>query len=66
MELLSIRQAARRIHVAERTLRQAAHNGELPSYQLGKRTRRVYLSEVHEWVRSRRTPTWRTQNGATA
>ncbi len=63
MELLSIRQAARKLHIAERTLRQAVSNGELEAYKLGERTCRVERRGLEEWVRSRRIPTWRSGNG---
>jgi excisionase family DNA binding protein len=57
--LLSLRKAAREVGCAERTLRVAVRNGELPSYGLGKRTKRVNRAELDQWVRSRRMRTWR-------
>lgn len=63
MDLLSLRQAARELHCAERVLRCAVHNGELPAFQFGKRTLRVERDELFKWVRSRKVPTWRDRNG---
>ena len=59
MDLLSLRQAAKELHIGERVLRQAIHAGELREYKFGKRTRRVKRSELYAWVDSRRVPTWR-------
>ena len=59
MDLLSLRQAARELHVAERLLRSAVRSGELDAFRLGKRTLRVERSELHRWVRSRRVSTWK-------
>ena len=64
MDLLSVRQAARELHIAERTLRQAVRTGELAAYKLGERTFRVERRGLEEWVRSRRVPTWRSGHGA--
>ncbi len=63
MELLSIRAAAREIHVAERVLRQAVRTGELEAFKLGERTLRVERGALYDWVRSRRLPTWRGGHG---
>ena len=63
MELLSIRAAAREIHVAERVLRQAVRTGELEVFKLGERTLRVERRALYAWVRSRRVPTWRGGHG---
>ena len=63
MDLLSVRQAARELHIAERTLRQAVRTGELEAFKLGERTYRVDRRGLEEWVRSRRVPTWRSGNG---
>ena len=59
MDLLTIRQAARELHVAERVLRRAVRTGELEAFKLGKRTLRVERDGLHQWVRGRRVPTWR-------
>jgi len=58
MDLISLRQAARDLRVAERTLRRAVRSGELPGYQLGERTVRVNRSDLEQWVRAKRVPTW--------
>ena len=62
MDLLSLRQAARELHVAERTLRDAVHVGELVAYKLGERTLRVERRALEWWVRSRALKTWRRTN----
>ena len=59
MELLSTREAARELGIAERTLRAAVNNGELAGYRFGKRTVRVERAELYDWIRSKRIPTWR-------
>ena len=58
MELLSIRQAARELRVAERTIRQAVRSGELPGFQLGERTVRVNRSDLEQWVRAKKVRPW--------
>ena len=63
MDLLSLRQAARELHVAERVLSRAVRNGELPAFELGERTLRVERSELWAWVRSQRVPNWRDDGG---
>jgi excisionase family DNA binding protein len=63
MDLLSLRQAARELHCAERVLRSAVRNGELPAFQLGERTLRVERDELFRWVRSKRIATWRNGRG---
>ena len=65
MDLLSLRQAARELHVAERVLRQAVRTGELEAYKLAERTLRVERTGLYKWVRSHRVPTWRNGHGAT-
>lgn len=65
MDLISIREAARELHCAERVLRAAVRKGELPAFRLGKRTLRIERGELHEWVRSKRVPSWRKRNGPT-
>ena len=66
MDLLSLRQAARELHLAERVIRSAVRNGDLPAFKLGERTLRVERSDLYRWVRSRRVPTWRNSHGAKA
>ena len=61
MELISLRQAARELHISERTVRGAVRSGELSAFQLGKRTLRVERSELQQWVRAKRIPTWRSE-----
>ena len=63
MELLSIRQAARELHVSERVLRQAVRTGALKAFKLGERTQRVERESLYTWVRSRQVPTWRNGRG---
>jgi len=63
MDLLSLRQAARELHIAERVLSRAVRNGELPAFKLGERTLRVERSELFAWVRSQRVPNWRDDGG---
>ncbi len=58
MELVSLRQAARDIRVAERTLRRAVRSGELPAYQLGERTVRVDRADLDQWIRGKRVRGW--------
>ncbi len=54
MELVSLRGAARELGVAERTLRRAVEEGELPAFRLGSRTIRVERGALREWVRRKR------------
>ena len=63
MELLSLRAAAKELHVAERVLRRAVRTGELEVFKLGERTLRVDRGGLYEWVRSRRVPTRRRTGG---
>ena len=63
-DLLSLRQAARELHIAERTLRQAVRTGELEAFKLGERTLRVERRGLEKWFRSHRVPTWRSRHGA--
>ena len=63
MDLLSVRQAARELHCAERVLRAAVRAGELEAYMLGERTLRVERTALHKWVKSRRVATWRSGCG---
>ncbi len=57
-DLLSLRQAARHLGVAERLLRQAVRSGALPAFRLGERTLRVKLSDLNDWIQDRRVRTW--------
>jgi excisionase family DNA binding protein len=66
MDLLTQREAARELHIAERVVREAVRAGELEAYKLGHRTVRVDRKALYEWVRSRRVSTWRNGNGAKA
>lgn len=61
MDLLSLRQAARELRVAERTLRRAVRAGELPAFQLGTRTIRLDRADVQQWVRAKRIQAWRAE-----
>jgi excisionase family DNA binding protein len=60
MDLLSLRQAARELHISERTVRGAVRSGELPAFQLAKRTLRVDRADLQQWVREKRISTWRS------
>jgi excisionase family DNA binding protein len=62
MDLLSLRQAARELRIAERTLRCAVRAGELTVFQLGKRTLRVDRAELQQWVQARRIRPWREES----
>jgi excisionase family DNA binding protein len=61
MELVSLRQAARELRVAERTLRHAVRSGELPAYRLGERTVRVDRLDLKHWVEAKRVSTWQPE-----
>ena len=61
MELISIRQAARLLRLAERALRQAVRSGELPAYKLGERTIRVDMADLQQWVQGKRVDSWRPE-----
>jgi len=63
---LSLRQTAKKLHVAERVLRQAVRTGELPASKPGKRTLRIHRNDAHQWMHSRRVPTWRDRHGPKA
>ena len=65
MDLLSQRQAAKELRIAEKDVRCAVANGELPGYQFGDRTIRVDRSEFYQWARTKRVPTWRDGDGKT-
>jgi excisionase family DNA binding protein len=57
-EMLSLRQAARKIGVAERVLSQAVRSGELPAFKLGQRTLRVKPADLDTWIQDRRVRPW--------
>jgi excisionase family DNA binding protein len=57
-DLLSLRQAARRLGVAERVLRQAVRSGALPAFKLGERTLRVKPNDLDDWIQDRRVRPW--------
>jgi DNA (cytosine-5)-methyltransferase 1 len=57
-ELLSLRQAARRLGVAERVLRHAVRSGDLPAFRLGQRTLRVKPTDLDDWIQNRRVRSW--------
>jgi excisionase family DNA binding protein len=57
-ELITLRQAARGLGIAERVVRQAVRNGELPAYRLGKRTVRVKSADLDDWIQNRRVRPW--------
>ena len=57
-ELLSLRQAARKIGVADRVIRQAVRSGELPAFKLGQRTLRVKPTDLDTWIQDRRVRPW--------
>jgi excisionase family DNA binding protein len=61
MDLLSLRQAARELRIAERALRRAVRAGELRAFQLGERTVRVDRADLQRWVQGKRVPTWRSE-----
>lgn len=58
---LSLRQAARELGIAERTLRSAVRAGDLPVYQFGKRTQRVDRAQLQQWVQQKRVRPWRVE-----
>ena len=57
-ELMSLRQAARKIGVADRVLRQAVRSGDLPAFRLGQRTVRVKPADLDDWIQNRRVRPW--------
>ena len=61
MELVSLRQAARELRVAERTLRSAVRSGELPAFQLGERTIRLDRADLQQWIRGKRVRGWQDE-----
>ena len=61
MELVSLRQAARELRVAERTLRSAVRSGELPAFQLGERTIRLDRADLQQWIRGKRVSAWQAE-----
>jgi excisionase family DNA binding protein len=58
MELMTVRQAARKLGVAERVLRQAVRSGELPAFRLAQRTVRVKPADLDDWIQNRRVRPW--------
>ena len=50
-KLLTVRQAAKQLGVAERTLHGAIRSGELEALKLGARTVRVTLPALNTWLR---------------
>jgi excisionase family DNA binding protein len=58
MELMTVRQAARKLGVAERVLRQAVRSGELPAFKLAQRTVRLKTADLDDWIQNRRVQTW--------
>lgn len=58
MEMISLRQAARRIGVAERVLRQAVRSGDLPAFKLGQRTIRVKPTDLDSWIQNQQVQPW--------
>ena len=63
MEMISLRQAARKIGVAERVLRQAVRSGDLPAFRLGERTVRVKPVDLDDWIQNRRVRPWSPERG---
>ena len=53
-ELVTVRQAARRLGVGERVVRQAVRSGELPAFRLVQRTVRVKPADLDDWIKNRR------------
>ena len=49
--LITVRQAAKQLGVAERTLHGAIRSGELEAVKLGARTVRVPLPALNKWLR---------------
>ena len=49
--LITVRQAAKQLGVAERTLHGAIRSGELEAVKLGARTVRVTLPALNTWLR---------------
>ena len=62
-ELMSLRQAARKIGVADRVLRQAVRSGDLPAFRLGQRTVRVKPADLDDWIQNRRVRPWSAKRG---
>ena len=46
--------ACRRANMSERIFRRACDAGEIPTYQVGSRWKRVIWSEVLAWLRTKR------------
>ncbi len=62
-ELVTVRQAARRLGVAERVLRHAVRSGDLPAYRLGQRTVRLKPTDLDDWIQNRRVRPWSAKRG---
>ncbi len=62
-ELVTVRQAARRLGVAERVLRQAVRSGDLPAFRLGQRTVRLKPPDLDDWIQNRRVRPWSAKRG---
>ncbi len=62
-ELVTVRQAARRLGVAERVLRQAVRSGDLPAFRLGQRTVRLKPTDLDDWIQNRRVRPWSAKPG---
>ncbi len=62
MELMSLRQAARKLGVAERVLRLAVRSGDLPAFRLGQRTLRVKPTDLDDWIQNRRVRPWSAEH----
>ena len=63
MEMISLRQAARKIGVTDRVLRQAVRSGDLPAFRLGQRTVRVKPTDLDDWIQNRRVRPWSAERG---
>ncbi len=63
MEMISLRQAARKIGVADRVLRQAVRSGDLPAFKLSQRTVRVKPADLDDWIKNRRVRPWSKKRG---
>ncbi len=62
-ELVTVRQAARTLGIAERVLRQAVRSGDLPAFRLGQRTVRVKPADLDDWIKNRRVRPWSKKRG---
>ena len=62
-ELVTVRQAARTLGIAERVLRHAVRSGDLPALRLGQRTVRVKPADLDDWIKNRRVRPWSKKRG---